>query len=205
MQLRVREQIDQLRGDPRRFRTVYGALRARVYRLGGTYRPYVTDSMLEDACSDAVVAVMVQYQGHFDAGSDDPAAFDDMLMGYLFHAARNRLMSALQKDSRGRRLFFEDSAATEADAAQPWLFDPSPRPDEQMQAQQRQQLLNECLRQLSELARTTFQLALRGFNDQEIQRALQIASPSTVRRRVHDAKTRMIACVQGKTAPEKQP
>lgn len=200
---RTRVQLDALRRDTRRFAALYSALRQRVFRLGGHYRPYASEEMLEDACSDAVLLTLVQHHGHFEADATDSGRFDDALLGYLYQAAHNRLLTSLHKDSRARELFFtpgggndDEDAPTNDPIAQAIAADPSP--DEIAGAAEQSRLVHDCLEALSELARDTFKLALRGFNDQEIQDELQVASPATVRRRVHDAKQRMMDCVAGK-------
>lgn len=200
----TRQQLDNLRQDSRRFAAIYSALRQRVFRLGGRFRPYANEAMLEDACSDAVMSVVVQHRGGFDADASNPAQFDDALIGYLYQAARNQLVTALRKDTRARELFFTATSRESDDdspAADPLehVADPGDTPDETAAVSEQSRLVHECLQALSELARDTFKLALRGFNDVEIQQALKVASPATVRRRVHDAKNLMMACIQAKT------
>lgn len=200
---RTREQLDDLRCNTKRFASLYSALRQRVFRLGGRYRPYANEGMLEDACSDAIMLIVVQHQGHFEADAD-AGRFDDALLGYLYQAAHNKLLTALHKDSRARELFFTPTSH-DVDGNSPAIDpveqapDPGAAPDEETEAVEQSRLVHECLDALSDLARDTFKLALRGFNDQEIQRLLKVASPATVRRRVHDAKMLMMACIQGKT------
>lgn len=200
---RTRVQLDALRRDTRRFAKLYSALRQRVFRLGGRYRPYASEEMLEDACSDAILLTVVQYHGRFEVDTEDSSRFDDALLGYLYQAAYNRLLTSLHKDSRARELFFspdsgpgDDDLPANDPIARAVTMDPTP--DEAAGTVEQSRVVHECLEALSELARDTFKLALRGFNDQEIQETLQVASPVTVRRRVHDAKQRMVDCVQGK-------
>lgn len=199
----TREQLETLQRDTRRFAELYSTLRQRVFRMGGRYRPYTNDDMLADACSDAVMLIVVQRQGNFEADGADPRHFDDALLGYLYQAARNKLLTSLLKDSRARELFaqpgvagFDDSAMVTDPIEQ--VADPGATPDVEAATVEQSRLVHECLQALSELARDTFKLALRGFNDQEIQQALKVASPATVRRRVHDAKQQMTACIQHK-------
>lgn len=200
----TRQQLDSLRQDTRRFAAIYAALRQHVFRLGGRFRPYANEAMLEDACSDAIMSVVVQHQGGFESDASDPAQLDNALLGYLFRAAQNQLMTSLRKDARARELFFtttprnadDDSPAIDPVAQ---CADPGATPDETTAASEQSRLVHECLDALSALARDTFKLALRGFNDLEIQQALKVASPATVRRRVHDAKNLMMACIQAKT------
>lgn len=214
MQPSTRKHIDALRGDRLRFRRLYDQLQLRVRRHGGRYRPYVDDAMLDDACSDAVMAVMVRYAGHFEAPAEHPETFDDALLGYLFNAACNCLMSALRRDARARRVFFDELAVPvdggdgQAGASpMPWLdaVSPDPGPEESALTRDRGKLLRDCMSRLTELARASLQLALCGMNDAQIQQQLGVASASTVRRRVHDAKCRMVECVQGKVSGEAQP
>lgn len=200
----TRQQLDTLRQDTRRFAAIYSALRQRVFKSSGRFRPYVNEAMLEDACSDAIMSVVVQHQGGFEVDAPGSAQFDDALLGYLFRAAQNHLMTSLRRDTRARDLFFTPTPRTADDdskSADPLehAVDPAATPDETVAASEQSRLVHECLQALSELARDTFKLALRGFNDVEIQTALKVASPATVRRRVHDAKNLMMACIQAKT------
>lgn len=204
MLARTRQQLDTLRQDTKRFVALYSALRQRVFRLGGHYRPYANEAILEDACSDAIMLVVIQHQGGFEADDSSPEHFDDALLGYLYRAAHNKLLTALRKDSRARELFFtptSDASDENPSVNSPLerVADPGAKPDEEAVAAQQARLVHECLEALSQLARDTFKLALRGFNDREIQQALNVASPATVRRRVHDAKNLMMACIQGKS------
>jgi DNA-directed RNA polymerase specialized sigma24 family protein len=213
MQPSTRKLIDALREDRLRFRQLYDQLQLRVRRHGGRYRPYVDDAMLDYACSDAVMAVMVRYAGHFEAPEDTSPAFDDALLGYLFNAACNCLMSALRRDARARRVFFDelavpvDGPSHAGTSPMPWLdaVSADPGPEESALSHDRGKLLRDCMSRLTELARATLQLALCGMNDAQIQQQLGVASASTVRRRVHDAKCRMVECVQGKASGEAQP
>lgn len=213
MQQSIRNRLAELREDPRRFRALHGQLQRRVRMNAGRYRPYVDDDMITNACHDAIMSTMVQFRGDFEAATSDASTFEDALLGYLFGAARFNLLRALDRDPRAHEVFFESDGgvANPIDAAMasappsPWLPEDSAAPDANVLARQRHTILNDCLAQLTELARRTFELALRGLTDQEIQRELDVASAVTVRRRVHDTKLKLMECVQGKDPGRSEP
>ncbi|HET7268057.1 MAG TPA: hypothetical protein VFJ15_08115 [Oleiagrimonas sp.] len=197
--------------------TLYRRVQVGVRKTAPRTSAKATGDMISQACHDVIVDSLVLHKGHFHCHDCDPDVFDDKLAGYLVKAAINRILSAERKhaihDYRFGERVDDGSGQTPTDGKRQTSPPHSPwRPDsDQLHVkslltgdsltaadQQRAALLSDCINRLTDMARKTYELALTGSNDHDIQAELDVASASTVRRRVHDAHKKVIDCVQRK-------
>lgn len=188
-----------------RFRPFVDALRRKFYCRVRYRFPWVDDADLEDAWQSAVLAVF-ETPRRVSMSSDELAdvdRFEARLGAYMLGAAYKQALTRLRtagKDSlrmTSLDVLREDEA--QFDKLLFELGEIEPGPEAQMQLARRRRAVEQCIARLTELARTTFMLALSGAKDVKIQKETNAGSAVAVRRRISEAKSRVIECVEKKT------
>ncbi|WP_028224094.1 RNA polymerase sigma factor [Paraburkholderia ferrariae] len=188
-----------------RFRPFVAALR-RKFACRVRYRfPWIDDDDLDDAWQSGVLAVF-EAKGRVTMSADDLAdagRFEFRLGAYLLGAAYKQALTRLRAAGKNSLRMTSLDVLREDEA----MFDKllfelgevEPGPEAQMQLARRRRAVEQCIARLTELARTTFMMALGGMKDISIQQETNAGSAVAVRRRISEAKSRVIECVEKKT------
>lgn len=188
-----------------RFRPFVNTLR-RKFACRVRYRfPWIDDADLWDAWQSGLLAVL-EAPGRISMASEDAAdaaRFEARLGAYLLGAAYKQALTRLRAAGKDSLRMTSLDVLREDEA----LFDKllfelgevEPGPEAQMQLARRRRAVEQCIARLTELARTTFLMALTGAKDVAIQKDTNAGSAVSVRRRISEAKSRVIACVEKKT------
>lgn len=195
--------IEQLLTHRERFRDFFFSLRKGFFGQARRRFSWARDFDIEECLHEALVAIL-QQRGNFTVPKEvlaEREAFEARLAAYVRAAALNKLCERMEKlghevkthvriDQDERPTDLLDVLLTEAG----YVAD---TPEDHLRQARRMEILGNCLRALTALARQTIELALRGHTDVEIQARTGAGSAVAVRRRVSETKTALMRCAHG--------
>ena len=194
--------IDRLLADRDRLRDFFLTLRKDVFRIARRRFPWVRDADVEESVQECFVAVL-ERRGSYTAPPavlDDPQRFAAHLSAYLRAAAINKIIDRIGRAGPGdpEPIIIEDGedASDVLDKLMREAGHSSPTPEDNLMHSARMRVLSDCMRKLTVLARQTFELALRGYGDTEIQAHTGAGSAVAVRRRISETKGVLTRCAQ---------
>ncbi|OXI33320.1 RNA polymerase sigma factor [Burkholderia aenigmatica] len=197
--------LERLQRDKGRFAAFFRQVNNRFARQARRLYPWSRDADIEDALQSALLSLFEPASAFSldDAARMDDATFDARVAGYVTGAATKQLITRLRKlGVESVRLtsleqWLENEHALDALLSD--LGELAPSPEAAAILARTRAAVERCLSKLTETARETFMLALGGHKDVEIQQMTKAGSPVSVRRRISEAKARVIACVQDQT------
>lgn len=191
-----------------RLRPFFVSVRRAFFSRARYQFPWCIEADLEDSLQEALLSAFSRPESLAISESDiaDAERFEQILSAYVRAAAQNQLISRLRtigrdsvrleslqelmKDgaSLDRRLFEQGEAVLSSDFA--------------VHLNRKREIVERCIEKLTELARTTFMLALSGHKDVEIQKITNSGSAVAVRRRISETRARVVDCVNAATGEQ---
>lgn len=193
--------IDRLLADREQLRNFFLTLRKDVFRIARRRFPWVRDADVDESVQECFVAVL-ERRGNYSAPQvvlDDPERFAAHLSAYLRAAAINKIIDRLDRHDSSSGGIIIDDADDPSDLLDKLMREAgysSPTPEDDLLHARRMQVLGDCMRKLTVLARQTFELALRGYADIEIQAHTGAGSAVAVRRRISETKGVLTRCAE---------
>lgn len=175
--------------------------RKQFFRRARYVFPWCNEADLDDSLQEALLSTLAhpEWLKISDADIADAERFEKILSAYVRGAALKQLISRLRATGRNSlRLesleeLMQDSAGLDRRLLKEG--DAAPGSDFAVHLIRKREIVERCIAKLTELARTTFMLALSGHKDVEIQALTNSGSAVAVRRRVSETRTRVIECV----------
>lgn len=191
-----------------RLRPFYLSVRRKFFSRARYLFPWCVEADLDDALQEALLSAFSR-PGLLTIGEADVAnaeRFEQILSAYVGAAAQKQLISRLRTIGRDSvRLeslqeLMEDGASLDNQ-----LFEQGETvlgSDFVVHLNQKREIVERCIEKLTELARTTFMLALSGHKDVEIQKLTNAGSAVSVRRRISETRNRVIDCVNAQAGEQ---
>jgi DNA-directed RNA polymerase specialized sigma24 family protein len=188
-----------------RLRPFFMAVRRDFFKRARYLFPWCLEADLDDSLQEALLSAFSRPESLIisEADTANGERFEQILSAYVRAAARNQLISRLRiigRDSvrlESLQELMEDSASLDKH-----LFEQGEAiqgSDFAVHLIRKREIVERCIEKLSELARTTFMLALSGHKDVEIQKLTNSGSAVAVRRRISETRTRVVECVNAAT------